>query len=136
MDNKYFDFLCEAFGGNSSAWEHLFDKMEDFELEPHQIVEYTREWASEPIEFNDFMFSCLKLGAQKMKNVLIDYAKDNYDNSDEIIRAIKNYEVPICCDYQDSYYDDDVFNQFSYKGLEDENNQKEMLEMLLDKMRE
>ncbi len=133
MDNRCFEFLCEAFGGGSLDWNHLFNEMEDFELEPSDIIEYAKEWTQEP-KFNDLMYACLSLGSEKMKNVLINYAKDHCNNSNKIIKAIKDYEVGIYINYFDSFFDDDVFNQFSYQELKDEDKQKEMLKMLLDKL--
>jgi len=133
MNINYYDFLYETFSGSSFDWRHLFNEMKDFELEPSEVVEYAKEWTSEP-KFNDFMYACLSLGSEKMKNVLISYAKNHCGNKDKIIEAIQNYEVNICTNYLDSCFDDYVFNQFTYQELEDKNKQREMLEMLLDKL--
>ncbi len=133
MNNKCFNFLYETFGGGFFDWNHLFNEMEDFELKPSEIIEHTKEWTSEP-KFNDFMYACLYLGSEKMKNVLIDYVKDNCEDQEKIIEAIQDYEVEIYADYLDYGFDDNVFNQFTYQELEDKNKQKEMLEMLLDEI--
>ena len=133
MDSKCLNFLCEAFGGGSLDWRHLFNEMEDFELEPSEVIDEAKSF-SENYDFNSLMYTCLYLGSEKMKNVLIDYAKDHCDNSNEIIKAIEDYEVGIYINYLDSFFDDDVFSQFSYQELKDENKQKEMLKMLLEKI--
>lgn len=133
MENRCLDFLYEAFGGGSLDWNHLFNEIEDFELEPNELIEFTKDFTSEPT-FNDFMYACLYLGSEKMKNVLINYVKDNCNNSDEIEKIIRGYKVKIYCNYLDSGFDDDIFGWYTYKELKDEYNQREMLMALLNKI--
>jgi len=133
MDNRCFDFLYEAFGGGSYDWNYLFNKMDDFELEPSEIVEYVKDCTSEP-RFNDFMYACLSLGSEKMKDILINYVNKHCNNPEKIVKAIEDYEVNIYINYLDSSFIDNVFSQFSYQELVDEDKQRKMLEMLLDEL--
>jgi len=133
MSVDYFDFLREAFEGGPLDWNHLFNEMDDFELEPSEVIDEAKSF-SENYDFNLLMYACLYLGSEKMKNILIDYAKNHCDNSNEIIKAVEDYEVGIYINYLDSFFEDNVFNQFSYQELKNEDKQREMLEMLLDKL--
>ena len=121
MNRNLSIILYELIGGGYSDWEKLDKYINEYDLEPRDIIKQAEE-ISEPVDFNALMYATLYLGFEKMKEKVLNTIKENgWEIRKEIINWIEDSDFECYINYLDSSIQTPIFREYTMEDLKYEN---------------
>jgi len=113
--------LQELTGGGYSDWDQLDEYIENYKIDPYDIVEEARQFNENP-DFNALMYTTLYIGMENMRRKVLDTIKEEeWDIRDEIKDWIQNAENKNFVNYLDSFIETPVFRDYDMRDLDYDN---------------
>ncbi|MDD3465616.1 MAG: hypothetical protein PHE67_00585 [Campylobacterales bacterium] len=117
MENTLNELMRAILGGGVLDVNFLVQKLEEFDLDAQDVVDYAKEYESGNLTINGLIYATFNLAANNFLDKVVEYAEDNELSFDK-----DSVEVEVYTNYLDSFLNGSILNyEIDVMDYSDEN---------------